>query len=298
MDNTKQAEVLQKVLELENGIIASKKLIARAKAEKYEAAPTPPTRKMVTRTYPEVTSTVVFDKKKAFMPVAIGLLAPIVLGSLSPMFAVFFVFTAPASIIWLIYYYFGIFKKEKKANIESIKNSAEYKSKCAELDKEFDKTQVENDKVYEKQKLEYENNILPEYQKKLAEWTEMHNNYIENEETNLKNAETELATIYTETKIVPVQYRNIEALQYITDMVCSSDYDVKQAIENYDKKVQRDLDMIKIEEQQRANELADEQAYLLQEQNKIAEKARRDANIASVVGTVQRHNTNKILKGK
>ena len=298
MDNTKQAEVLQKVLELEKGIIATEKLIARARTEKYEDAPTPPTRNMVTRTYPEVTSTVVFDKKKAFIPVAIGLVVPFVLAGLSPIFIMVLGFTAPASIIWLIYYYFGVYRKEKNANIESIKNSAEYKSKCAELDKEFDEIQAENDKVYENQKLEYENNILPEYEKKLAEWTEMHFNYIEKEETNLRNAETELATIYAETKIVPIQYRNIEALQYITDMVCSSDYDVKQAIENYDKKVQRDLDIIKIEEQQRANELADEQAYLLQEQNKIAEKARRDANIASVVGTVQRHNTNKILKGK
>ena len=46
------------------------------------------------------------------------------------------------------------------------------------------------------------------------------------------------------------------------------------------------------------NELAIEQNDLLNQQNTIAAKARRDANISSVVGAVQRHNTNKILQGK
>ena len=40
----------------------------------------------------------------------------------------------------------------------------------------------------------------------------------------------------------------------------------------------------------------DEQNDLLDRQNSIAEKARRDANIAAAVGDVQRHNTNKTIK--
>ena len=51
-----------------------------------------------------------------------------------------------------------------------------------------------------------------------------------------------------------------------------------------------------IQEQQQANALAMEQNDLLDWQNSIAEKARRDANIAAAVGTVQRHNTNKAIK--
>ena len=42
--------------------------------------------------------------------------------------------------------------------------------------------------------------------------------------------------------------------------------------------------------------LAMEQNDLLDRQNSIAEKARRDANIAAAVGAVQRHNTNKAIK--
>lgn len=50
------------------------------------------------------------------------------------------------------------------------------------------------------------------------------------------------------------------------------------------------------EQQQQANALAMEQNDLLDRQNSIAEKARRDANIAAAVGAAQRHNTNKTIK--
>lgn len=39
-----------------------------------------------------------------------------------------------------------------------------------------------------------------------------------------------------------------------------------------------------------------EEMSLPDRQNYIAEKARRDANIAAAVGAVQRHNTNKTIK--
>ena len=56
------------------------------------------------------------------------------------------------------------------------------------------------------------------------------------------------------------------------------------------------LEEMRLQEQQQANALAMEQNDLLDRQNSIAEKARRDANIAAAVGAVQRHNTNKAIK--
>lgn len=298
MNNTKQAEILQQVLDLEIKIKQYKRNLENLRAERFDSAPLPPTQQVVNRTYPEIIPTVKFDKVKAFAPLIISLLCFI-----PGLYFIGFLFW-PA-IIWLIYYRFKVFKKEKEDNIEEIRNSSEYKAKCAECDKVFDKQQAELDKVYEGAKKEYDTKILPNYQMELDKWTTKHENELCEQENILKNSEIELKNLYDATKIVPMQYRDIEALQYITDMVSSSDYDVKQAIESYDKKVQRDLDMKKIQEQQIANQLADEQANLLAEQadllekqNRIAEKARRDANIAAVVGTVQRHNTNKILKGR
>ena len=56
------------------------------------------------------------------------------------------------------------------------------------------------------------------------------------------------------------------------------------------------LEEMRLQEQQQANALAIEQNDLLDRQNSIAEKTRRDANIAAAVGAVQRHNTNKTIK--
>ena len=106
----------------------------------------------------------------------------------------------------------------------------------------------------------------------------------------------ELSALYEQTRIVPAQYRDAYALQYIYDMISTSDYDVRQAIDSFDKNEQRRLDIMRLQEQQQANALAMEQNDLLDRQNTIAAKARRDANIAAVVGTVQRHNTNKTIK--
>ena len=78
-------------------------------------------------------------------------------------------------------------------------------------------------------------------------------------------------------------------------MISTSDYDVRQAIEYFNKSQQRALEEMRLQEQQ-ANALAMEQNDLLDRQNSIAEKARRDANIAAAVGAVQRHNTNKTIK--
>lgn len=86
-------------------------------------------------------------------------------------------------------------------------------------------------------------------------------------------------------------------------MISTSDYDVTYAINSYDTHRQRMLDTermkieeARLQEQQIANDLADEHAQLLSEQNAISEQARRDAKFASAVGMVQQHNSNKYLK--
>lgn len=150
---------------------------------------------------------------------------------------------------------------------------------------------------------QYQTIVLPEYRRALAAWTEQHNSQVQEYQARLEKVKGELEKLYLETRIIPVQYRTIPALQYVYDMISTSDYTIREAIESFDKQEQRKLDAARLQEQQQANQLAYEQnqlAYeqndLLNQQNEIAEKARRDANIAAVVSTVQRHSTNKVLK--
>ena len=127
-------------------------------------------------------------------------------------------------------------------------------------------------------------------------WEKSRNDRIASAESELSEVSAELAGVYEETRLVPVQYRTIYALQYVYDMMSTSDCDIHRAIDRFDKSEQRRLDEMRLHEQQQANSLAEEQNDLLDRQNNIAAKARRDANIAAIVGTVQRRNTNKTLK--
>ena len=191
--------------------------------------------------------------------------------------------------------YFALYRKQKAATIERIRNSAEYQQQCTAARMAANRQQLDFDEAYAKAKEEYDSVLLPRYQAARSAWEAEHQAQIGKEEQELTQAKKELAALYEETRIVPAQYRRVDALQYIYDMISTSDYDVRQAIEYFDKSQQRALEELLLQEQQ-ANALAMEQNDLLDRQNSIAEKARRDANIAAAVGAVQRHNTNKTIK--
>ena len=273
MKNESQANILKKVLELEHYLIVQQNILENKKGESFGTPPTPPVCKKVNRVYPEITPHVEVNKVLAFLPCIIF-------------------------IPWPIIYYFCIYRKEQKAEIERIRNSPEYQAQCTQIDADYDRQQEELNKEYEALKNEYDTVTIPDYQQKLNAWTDKHDQEIFNIMHQIDTAKENLEAIYSETKIVPMQYRNLDALEYIYNMVSTSDYDVTYAINNYDTHRQRQLDTermhieeARLQEQQLANELADEQ-------NAIAEKARRDEKFANMVGMVQHHNTNKILSGK
>lgn len=270
MDNLKQVETVKKVLDNEILLANTQNKLSNLLAENYPPAPNPPTLDTFTKTYPEIKSEVKFNWALALVPCIIFL-------------------------PWIIIYYFAIYKMKRDEDIERIRNSEEYKAQCAQIDLEYEKQLESANQKYETEKQIYETETLPEYQKAYEEWTTKHNEAVDQTQKELNTVQENLNKIYEETKIVPMQYRKIEILQYIYDMISTSDYDVKQAIDIYDRNEQRKLDEAKLYEQQQANWLADEQNELLYKQNEIATKARRDANIAAAVSTVQRHNTNKTL---
>ncbi|MDP4120783.1 MAG: hypothetical protein Q8876_07000 [Bacillota bacterium] len=287
MDNLQQLETIKKALEFEVYISNKKQILSRLLSEEFRSAPNKQTRYVIQKTYPPIESTTKFSWKIALIPAAFLLI-------------IFF----PAAIAWIWIYNF-YYKNKRDSEIEQIKNSFEYRNQCEAIDREYEKKQAEYDVIYQKLCEEYEKVILPLYKKDLAEWTAIQNKKIDEVKSKLNNAQDQLKEFYEATKIVPIQYRKIEALQYIYDIMSTSDYDVKYAIDIYDRNKQREVDEAKLYEQQVANQYAedqnsliDEQNELIQEQNEIAEKARRDANFAAWTSAVQRHNTNKILKNR
>lgn len=271
MSNETQEKTLKEVLELEKYLIKAEETLFELKSATYGEPPEPPVCQTVTRTYPEIKSKVVFNKAIAFIP------------------CLFF-------LPWIAIYYFAIYKPAKTKDIESIRNSEEYKAECARLDSMYDAQEQEFKQTYAEEKEKYDTETLPRYNEELNAWNIKKEEELLKLKTNIKNESARLSSIYESTRIVPMQYRNVEALQFIYNLVSTSDYDVTYAINSYETHRQRALEEAKLQEQQLANELADEQAKLLAEQNQIAEKARRDAKFANAVGMVQQHNRNKYLK--
>lgn len=286
MDSNNQVENLKKALDLELLISSSKEKLSCLLNENFRQPPEEPQKITWSPNYPEIKITFK-DRIKCIEPYMLIIMFVCIFGLF------------PVS----LFLFFKEYKKAKITACEKVKNSEEYRKQCEEIDRDVSERQAKSDLEFEEALNEYENILMPQYKKELAAWTKNHNREITEIQNILNTATDELIIHYENTKIIPLQYRNIEALQYIYDMISTSDYDIKQVIENYDRDMQRRLDKARLQEQQilneqqrQANELAAVNASLLQEQNDIAERARRDANIAAAVGTIQRHNINKNLK--
>ncbi len=293
MNNSNQVDTVKKALELEISISNTSQKLSRLLYEKFASAPSPPTRTIIERKYPEIRPTIKFNWLHALLPFVVAIAVAVIGAALMAggMLSGGFVLSGisavliPLSLIWIPIYYFALHRKKQKENIEQIRNSVEYRNHCAAVDKEFDRMQGEADAIYLKQAEEYNTVILPKYEKDLGEWTAQHTEKVNETERDLRNTEEALNDLYESTKIVPLQYRKIEPLQFIYDMISTSDYDVRSAIEMYDRNEQRRLEEIRIQlenerlrEQQYSNQLQEVNNQLQYEQNEINDRARRDAN--------------------
>lgn len=277
MNQQEQIAAVGQALTLTTRIAETKEKLEELEGETFRSKPLPPKQTTITASYPEIKPDVPFWTKALL----------------------------PALVFWpyLIIYYFTTYKKATDAEYERIKNSEEYKARCRAVDEDRQRRQAAADKQYQAAMKEYNETILPAYQKELEAWTKRIRSEITAARDTLRDAEEQLEALYADTKIVPAQYRDMDALEYLYDMISSSDYSIREAIEMYDKERQRRLEEQKIHAQQRANTLADQQRQLtceqndlLQQQNAISDRARKDARNAAIIGTVQRHHTNKMLK--
>lgn len=154
------------------------------------------------------------------------------------------------------YYVKGNAGRQAEAETERIRNSAEYKKRCAEVDEYNRKQQEELDaqarEHYESSVRYYENAALPNYEKDLEKYeTEVHPAWVR-KCAELQNAIVEtkatLQEVYDQ-NIIPSKYRNLSALTFIASFMGTSNYDLKFAIERYDK----EIDQLIARENLRAN---------------------------------------------
>lgn len=247
-----QIQALKKALDLTSQIASIKMHLSSLRAQKYDPKPTPPVLQQIPKPqYPEIKPTVPFWTAELL----------------------------PALVFWpwILIYYFGGYQTKLKEETERIRNTPEYQQQCAAMDEAVRQQQNAADEQYRMKLKEYQEGVLPNYEKALAEWTKKRDAEIREQEAALSKAEQELAAHYEATKIVPIQYRKIEALRYIYDAMRSSNYTIAQAINSYEQAVQRQIEQERLEQERRRVEAEERAAWAAEEAAYAATRAERAA---------------------
>lgn len=188
------------------------------------------------------------------------------------------------------------YREMKKADVERVRNSDEFKAKLKKIDDDYNSLVSAAKEKYEKDLAEWTNDLMPRYEINKVNYEEKKRVDIANCKEAITHDKREIARIYGETKIIPTAYRKLPILEYIEDFMASSNFDVDRAIENYDRDQQRAIDEQRFQQEVYYNQLQEQMVDAQERANDIADRARRDANRAEFVAAVQRHNTNKNLK--
>lgn len=188
------------------------------------------------------------------------------------------------------------YREMKKADVERVRNSDEFKAKLKKIDDDYNSLVSAAKEKYEKDLAEWTNDLMPRYEINKVKYEEKKRVDIATCKAAITHDKREIARIYGETKIIPTAYRKLSILEYIEDFIASSNFDVDRAIENYDRDQQRAIDENRFQQEVYYNQLQEQMVDAQERANDIADRARRDANRAEFVAAVQRHNTNKHLK--
>ena len=204
------------------------------------------------------------------------------------------------------------------------RNQMKIKIQKAKYEKTYEDSMQTNDdrrkaadSAYQQRIDQYYNVVLPNYKRDEAEWYDNYNAHLTNLQSEYHSTVHEISTMLDNCGSIPSDYYDVDHINELVQIMQSSNYTIKEAIEIYDRRRQRELmDRLIATKQQEAqrlseqnnllnernqllyeqNQIAEANAYLAAEANAIADEARRDANRAELVRAVQHHNTNKYLK--
>lgn len=226
------------------------------------------------------------------------------------------------AVILVVVVYLSYLKKLAELN-EVLAQSPDYQKARAEaeriadeqqqkLEAEFKAEQDKADAEYKEKKAHYDNVILPEYKVELAQWESIQNRKIQIIKNELELNESALEQLYAETKLVSATYRALWILDWLYEDMNTSDHDIRYATELLDRDRQRlatteagritqrainNMNQTMMQGFSAVYNAIEDGNDIQEETMAILSKTRRDVNLGNIVGTVQRHNTNKILKG-
>lgn len=199
--------------------------------------------------------------------------------------------------------------KEYLQAVENAEKTAQKKQK--ELEEKIRLEQEKMDKEYATQKQQYESVILPQYNDALNLWNANQERKIAIIEEEIRLNKEALDELYANTKIVSLTYRALWILSWLYNDMSTSDHDIRYATELLDRDRQRlatqeagnivRKSVGQVEQTMKVgfnavyNAIEDGNELQLDTINNLS-KMRRNMNTGNVIGTVQRHNTNKMLE--
>ena len=322
-----ETEIVKSARDITATIEYEEREVKRLKSESFSEPPEPPVRKILEKAkkvepeYPEKPKTTYkyseyFKEKVMKYSLPARILRGIVL-----------VLLALSGIGYLIilvlfgFSYKNYIQKKKEMN-NQLANSKEYlqavenaektaQKKQKELEEKIRLEQEKIDKEYATQKQQYESVILPQYNDALNLWNANQERKIAIIEEEIRLNKEALDELYANTKIVSLTYRALWILSWLYNDMSTSDHDIRYATELLDRDRQRlatqeagnivRKSVGQVEQTMKVgfnavyNAIEDGNELQLDTINNLS-KMRRIMNTGNVIGTVQRHNTNKMLE--
>lgn len=220
------------------------------------------------------------------------------------MFAIFIFLLPVAAVvaIGLRIYRGHQFDQLIKEDVTRIKASKAYKDEYQRRLDAQEHQQKKFDSEYEFENAQYEKcyDIWKEHKKS---WESDRDKRYEETVAEYLSEKYVLYKMFNEFDKIPKQYRFMECIEYIKDVLATSDVDIKTALEMYDRERQRKLENERIVAMNRHNDLQEQynaemeyQSELQERANDIAQKHRREAAALGAYNAYQNHKQTKILE--
>ena len=165
-----------------------------------------------------------------------------------------------------------------KAEVDRIKNSAEYITACKKIDDEYKAACERSETQYKKAQDVYYNETLPKYESDKAAWLTERDTEVEQlkqEFTMLSkrkatykelhtNAQIRLVELFDTYRMIPSDYQDYDVVCKLYDIMDSTTYSIKEAIQLYNQEISNQIKYESLQEARRSADSLDaiaEQQY-------------------------------------
>lgn len=276
-------ELTESIPRLQNNVNFAVKLYKNCEAKTELDKPEPPELKVEPEVKPELP--IVLPSIKRILRVYAILLIELILPISTDDKAILVV----VSFMLIPFYLFFTYPIRRKKLIKQMQSAPEHQEEYRKRLAERYERQKANEEQYKKDMEEYETKTIPKWEADKERWPEIKAERMELFESGVEEAYSQfngaiskLNNLYQNCGEIPIGYRDVDTLSALCEILRTSNYSIRMAIELLDRNRQMSM-------------LAEQNDYLAQ-QTAIAERTMREARLHYVASAVQHHNTNKQLK--